>query len=148
MLHTLSITRKSRNIGFGYTCWTPEHPEQPSQPDYTGTPKTVLDKIANDRTYKSFKSGGTYYTSQWFAKINGKWTPIKFDDGFNLADLYIEMPSCKFDGSEYMANVVYATYETNDAAAALGKLGGSKTTTRKAAASRENGRKGGRPRNE
>jgi hypothetical protein len=40
---------------------------------------------------------------------------------------------------------LYAAIATSQAAAALGKLGGSKKSPAKAATARENGRKGGRP---
>jgi len=139
MKKNIAITRQNRNVGWGFTCWTPEHPELPTKPDYTGTVKTILSAIEGDRTFASFKSGGTYYTSTWFVKINGRWTPIKFEEWLKPADLYTEI-----EPGVYMSNEIYGTYEINDAASALGSI----KSDRKAMSSRENGKLGGRPRKE
>lgn len=42
----------------------------PTKPYYTGTLKQVQQSIANDKTFKSVKSGGTFYNAAWF--YNGK----------------------------------------------------------------------------
>lgn len=140
---TIEITRKSRNLGWNFATWTPEHPEKPTAPCYTGTAKTVLDAIASDRTFASLRD--TYHTTQWFVKLNGSWHPAKFifEDP---SDLYITGPVGPYGETDYMADSITATIEINDAAAALGKLGGSKTSPLKAQSSSANGRKGGRPR--
>ncbi len=144
MKREIIITRKSRNLGWNYATWTPEHPEKPTAPCYTGTAKTILDAIAADRTFASLH--GTYHTTQWFIRLNGRWYPAEFGDFENPRDLYISGPVGPYGETDYMTNSITATIEINDAAAALGKLGGSKTSPRKAQSSSANGRKGGRPR--
>jgi len=143
MKREIIITRKSRNLGWNYATWTPEYPDKPTAPCYTGTAKTVLDAIASDRTFASLRD--TYHTTQWFVKLNGSWHPAKFifEDP---SDLYITGPVGPYGETDYMADSITATIEINDAAAALGKLGGSKTSPLKAQSSSANGRKGGRPR--
>lgn len=72
---TIEIGRRSK-VGWGYTCWTPEHPEPPSKPDHVGTWRTVSEAIDTDRGYRSLKSGGTYLSTTWFARVNGAWRRI------------------------------------------------------------------------
>ena len=72
MNNTITITRKTRKLGWGYTCWT-KTGDTPAHPDVTGTVTQILNWIQNDCTYQSLKSGGTYLSEQWF--YNGR--PIK-----------------------------------------------------------------------
>ena len=76
----ITITRRSK-VGFGYTasCIQGKHglyvPE-PDRPVHVGTVKTVSKQVDNDRTLKSFSSGGTCYSQAWFVKHAGKWYRI------------------------------------------------------------------------
>jgi hypothetical protein len=78
------VTRKSRNIGCGYTCTVHQtekglRVDKVEKPGYVGTYKTVCDKMDADRTLASIRSGGTYWDYQWFIKLKGTWYPI--DEG-------------------------------------------------------------------
>ncbi len=139
MKQEITITRSTRNIGWGYTYWTPERPEGPREPEHTGTVRQVLDAIDNDRTYQVDRSGGTYLSESWFVKYNDRWYPCEFKyEG--PSDL---LRSHKENGYiEYSADEITAVIEINEAAAALGSI----RTAKKSASSRENGKKGGRPR--
>lgn len=81
-----TITRRTK-IGFGYNAGCSQHwnesmtqswlaPDETERPTHTGTIKQVLDDIESDRTFGSYKSGGTYYTTAWFVKLDGKWRRI------------------------------------------------------------------------
>ena len=95
------ITRSSRNIGFGYTASarTGTNPDgstflyvpQPEHPFYVGTVKSIEKRIASDRDLESFRSGGTYYTSAWFVKVDGAWHRIIGDSAWKLGTLYIDL---------------------------------------------------------
>jgi len=108
MKRTIEITRKNRNIGWGWQCWTPEHPEPPAKPDYTGTVKTIIRAIANDRTFQSL--GGTYYTTQWFIKLDGHWYPFEWDAGYPdwLYQPYARDP---WGNSVYLYDGIYVEIE-------------------------------------
>ncbi len=88
----IQITRKTK-LGFGYTsaCEQAENGLrvcEVEKPDYTGTIKQMQEKIDSDRTLQSFRSGGTYYNTAWFVKINGKWQKIRWEYPtiFNLTE--------------------------------------------------------------
>ena len=49
MKNLQTITRRTRNLGWGYT-FTPGG--KVAEPDYTGTIKQVLDKKNNDKTFE------------------------------------------------------------------------------------------------
>ncbi len=110
MKQEITITRKSRNIGWGYTYWTPEHPEGPTKPEHTGTVKTVLDAIEADRSYQVERSGGTYLASSWFVKFGQAWYPCKFD--LDASDL-VTSHKGPFGEVEYMTDEIIATIEIN-----------------------------------
>lgn len=81
MNETITITRKNRNLGFGYTSGCIQTPTglkvaDVEQPDYTGTVGQIMKAIADDRTLRSFESGGTYYNTAWFIKVDGQWRKI------------------------------------------------------------------------
>lgn len=102
----IAITRKNRNIGFGWTTATSQTPtcldvQEVDAPDYTGTVKTVLDQINSDANYQSL--GGTCHRDQWFAKISGEWRKINFLDSPH--DLY---NTGWVGGDKYLANSVDA----------------------------------------
>ena len=140
MKQTIEITRKNRNLGWNFATWTPEHPEKPIAPHHTGTAKMVLDAIAADRTYASFRSGGTYHTTQWFVKLNGRWYPAEFEF-LSPSDLYITGPVGPVGETEHLDDSITAIIEINEAAAALGSV----RSPRKAQTSAANGKLGGRP---
>ena len=88
---TTKITRKTI-VGFGYTsaCENDERGNlrvcDTTAPYHTGTIKTVCEKMQRDRELQSYRSGGTYYTSAWFVKVDGQWRKIT-DPWFNsMAD--------------------------------------------------------------
>ncbi len=92
------ITRKTRNVGWGWRCWTPEHPEPPEIPDYVGTIGTVWDQIDQDRTYQSLRYN-TYHTTRWFVKVNGSWYPLEqetFDNAviglYDRKEVFVDVP--------------------------------------------------------
>jgi hypothetical protein len=67
------ITRTTR-IGFGWTTGIipgTTSVQDVTAPDYWGTIKTLQQKIANDRTYQLVRSGGTYYRTAMFVRVNG-----------------------------------------------------------------------------
>lgn len=65
------LTRRTRGIGWGYAY----HPQRPTAPDYTGTIRTVLREIENNRPYQAACESGRQIHTQWF--FNG-W-PIEWD---------------------------------------------------------------------
>lgn len=93
IMTTVTITRRSRNIGWeystsvvddGYGGWKIE---SPTEPYYIGTVKQVLDSIEKDRTFASIKSGGTYYSTAWFVKVNNQWHKVDTERGFHPAEI-------------------------------------------------------------
>lgn len=98
MNETFEITRRTRKVGWGYTCWT-KPGDMPSKPDVTGTVKQCFDYICDCRDYQSMKSGGTYLAEQWF--YNGK--PVEFapDKTIDLNELFFGLIDSYF-GGEYL----------------------------------------------
>lgn len=88
----VKITRRSQ-VGWAWAVWTPDEPEPPAKPKYVGTPRQVMAEIDADRDLKFIISGNTFYTAQWFVKINGHWTPVSLAD--DMYDLFIVDPSVK-----------------------------------------------------
>ena len=122
------------------------HFDLPERPYWTGTLKTVGEQLSEDRYLNSLKSGGTYYSSAWFVKVNGTW--MRATDWRQFSDetdylYYKREEGCGCDlgyiVDEVEVDVDYPT-ETARAAAALGSIKSEK----RAAASRENGKMGGR----
>lgn len=70
-METITITNPTRTqkFGFGYST-TPERNSTriipPTAPDYTGTFASIQRQIKADRTFQSFKSGGTWINTCWF----------------------------------------------------------------------------------
>jgi hypothetical protein len=103
----IKITRKSRNLGAGYTTTTYDDNSPCVQPIYTGTPKQVLEALDDDMTLRSFQRGGTFHRIDWFAKIDGEWRRVVWDDFGRPRDLYELAPFYRSgSGSDKM---VYAT---------------------------------------
>lgn len=84
------ITRRSI-VGFGYNTnasqvWNKSQTQsflevdEATAPYHTGTILSVIKFIDSDRTYQSLLRGGTYYTTAWFVKLDGKWRKIKNTD--------------------------------------------------------------------
>lgn len=86
---TITITRRS-HLGWNYNeGWERDRDGKdvlpvPTKPHHTGTYRTVSDAIDNDRGFQLCKSGGTYYTSRWFARDGGRWVPINGEDLYML----------------------------------------------------------------
>jgi hypothetical protein len=83
-MDTTTITRRT-TVGFGYTSAV-ENDEngnlrvcETTRPYHTGTILQVNKHIESDRTLASFR-GGTYYSTAWFVKLNGKWRRIVNSD--------------------------------------------------------------------
>ena len=96
------ITRTTR-IGFGYTTsimpgTTYTYPVD--EPAYWGTIKTLRNKIANDRTYQSIRSGGTYCAIGMFVKIDGVLRKLNINSDAWDYLYYVDAlydPRCKYD---------------------------------------------------
>ena len=83
MAEKIRITKRSK-IGWNYNCDASHYDTigipYPDKPYYIGTINQVLKSIREDRTYKSIRSGGTYYSECFFAKLRGNWVKIRFGD--------------------------------------------------------------------
>jgi hypothetical protein len=75
----IEITRENKNLGWAWKQWTPNDPEPPTEPDYGGTLSHVLNRIYWDRAFQCAKNACKCYTTQWFAKIDERWLPIRFE---------------------------------------------------------------------
>jgi hypothetical protein len=101
MNSTITITRKTRKLGWGYSCWTKQG-DTCNKPDVTGTIKQILEYIDNCKDYKLAKSGGTYLTEQWF--YNDK--PIQFiEDNLDLDDAFAMLTDTYFGGEHLWDSV-------------------------------------------
>ena len=69
-MNTTTINPKTRRLGWGWSCTptgrTAYEIETPTHPYYTGTYRQIMAAIAEDRTYQSMLSGGTYTNTAWF----------------------------------------------------------------------------------
>lgn len=117
----IKITRRSK-VGFGYnsSCeqvWNNSmtqswlQPMKTNKPDHVGTILQVEKSIEKDSTLRSFKSGGTYYSSSWFVKVDGKWHKIVDDEEnmYNFAQLTSEEDS--YSGKNYRCDFVVVEVE-------------------------------------
>jgi hypothetical protein len=107
MNSTITITRRTRKLGWGYTCWT-KVGDTCNKPDITGTIKEIFEYVNTCKDYNNLKAGGTYLVEQWF--YNGK--PIEFiqDDQFlTLNDLFYALNESDF-GGEYLWDSVDVKY--------------------------------------
>ena len=136
---------RSRRFGFGYSTRPSGRDalsiELPVRPDYTGTINQVLEAIRSDQLLASLRSGGTYYTASWFfdghriTGLGGNEQADSFNNWLEDCEIAKEM------SGHYPTRPITLLIARSDAAAALGSM----TSERKSEASRENGRKGGRP---
>jgi hypothetical protein len=114
----------------------------PTKPYYTGTLRQVREAIEKDSTFASVQSGNTYYASRWFYDgkpilgIDGAW-------GDTFHDWLYELDFEKSEGRTPAS--VTLTVEVTEEYAAARRLGSIRSES-KAAAARENGKAGGRPR--
>ena len=100
------ITRKSRNIGFGYNAGCEQYESGlyvplPDYPYHTGTVKSILTALENDPNYQYFKNGDTIFNTAWFVKIDGKWFRILKRQGVHPVDLVQ-----KFSDNKYLVDSV------------------------------------------
>jgi len=117
----IKITRRSQ-VGFGYSSaceqvWNKSmtqswlQPVKTENPCITGTVLQVEKAIGEDLTFKSFKSGGTFYSCAWFIKVDGTWRKV-YDDPenmYNFAQLTDENDS--YSGKKYRAEYVFVEVE-------------------------------------
>lgn len=79
----ITITRRSK-LGWDYTTAVVGNDiPKPEKPYYVGTYKSIRESIRQDRGFHSL--GGTFYSSAWFARVNGAWRRI--EDGSELSAL-------------------------------------------------------------
>lgn len=147
-MKTITVTRRTI-VGFGYTSAF-ERDENgntrvcaTTAPYHTGTVNQVIKAMSEDRELQSYQSG-TYYTSAWFVKQNGRWFKVLKDQELSPVSILDEKE--QWDGEKYVKtfshDAIEIEVEYNEAAAALGKT----RSPRKSASSAENGKLGGRPR--
>lgn len=71
-METLIIRKpmQSRKFGWAWSATPADHSPfsiiAPTEPDFVGTVRQVIDHIANDRTFQTLNRGGTYTKSVWF----------------------------------------------------------------------------------
>ncbi len=88
-----TVTRRSK-VGYGYTsaCERDERGNtvvcDTTKPYHVGTPRQVIAACDADRELQSYQSGGTYYSSAWFVRINGKWHRVVRDRAESVFDLF------------------------------------------------------------
>jgi hypothetical protein len=140
-------TKVTRRTILGYavnTSPTQDNPgyhfELPTTPGWVGTIKTISEAISGDRLLNSLTN--TFHSSAWFVKVKGTWMRVTEWEAFGWA--MDELTTRRDDPwnksylkDEVEVEVDYPT-ETARAAAQLGKA-------KKGDTSRENGKKGGRP---
>jgi len=67
---TVPIVYINRKFGWGWSCQPTGQDaysiETPTRPDVTGTINQCRQYADTDRTFKSIKSGGTFYNTAWF----------------------------------------------------------------------------------
>ena len=81
------ITRKSRNLGFGYTTgFDGNKALMPDYQDHTGTVRTILRDLERDINYECLQDG-TIYAEAWFVKLDGIWYRVKQDSEYKPSDL-------------------------------------------------------------
>ncbi len=92
MTTQIRVTRRSI-VGFGYTS-TVENDERGNlrvcrteSPTHTGTPRQVIEAVQDDRILASYR-GGTYYTTQWFVRVEGAWRKVSDEQYQNIGMLF------------------------------------------------------------
>ena len=100
------ITRKSKNVGFGYTAGAVQgehglYVPLPDYPTHTGTIKTVLRDLEFDGNYQYFQNGDIIYNTAWMVKIDGIWFRILKRQGPHPLDLLQ-----KFSDNKYLVDSV------------------------------------------
>ena len=96
----ISINRRSKNIGFGYTTGmveteTGQHLLEPDYQYHTGTVKTILRDLETDVNYQSLQDG-TNLNIAWFIKIDGIWYRVKKDQKSQPTDILLMEPGNGF----------------------------------------------------
>lgn len=71
MEKTYTITRRNRQIGFGWSTIPTGNGTEiaaPTRPNYEGTVKQVLEERRVDRNLRAIQSGGVFMNAGWFFK--------------------------------------------------------------------------------
>lgn len=95
---TVTITNptRTRKFGWGYST-TPERDSTriipPTTPDYTGTFASIRRQIAEDRTFQSLVSGGTFVNTRWF--YDGKVIVNMNEFLWAMDEIYIDREAAK-----------------------------------------------------
>lgn len=95
---TVTITNptRTRKFGWGYST-TPERDSTrivpPIAPDYTGTYASIRRQIAEDRTFQSLVSGGTFISTRWF--YDGKAIVNADEFLWAMEEIYIDRDAAK-----------------------------------------------------
>jgi hypothetical protein len=103
----ITITRRTRKLGWGYCCWT-KLGDTPIGPDVTGTVKNCFDYARHDKDYQSMRSGGTYLAEQWY--YDGKPIWFSHEDEFLKLDDVFAMLNDKDFGGDYFWDSVDVSY--------------------------------------
>jgi len=114
--------------------------ETPTAPQWWGTIKTLREQMQNDPTLNSLR--GSYYASAYFVKVGSTWMIPTDQETFawQMSEIALRLDDAgrTFFANEVEVEVDYTT-EKARGAALMGRMP-------KGDISRENGKRGGRPR--
>jgi len=141
------ITRRTK-LGYGVNCNPTQgengfYFEKPTGPYITGTYNTAMWEMQRDPFLNSLTN--TYKSSGWFVRVNGTWMRVTDYREFDWAMNELYYKHDRGWGEEYEVDFVEVEVEYISPAAAAAAEMGKARSAKKAAASAENGKSGGRP---